>query len=33
MPKPEIALKEIIYYNNNRDDTKLAIRNYRYKRK
>ncbi|KAG4101338.1 hypothetical protein H8356DRAFT_1034623 [Neocallimastix lanati (nom. inval.)] len=33
MPKPEIALKEIISYNNNRIDTKRTIRNYRYKRK
>ena len=32
MPKPEIALKEIIYYNN-RADTKWTVRNYRYKRK
>jgi len=33
MPKPEIALKEIISYNNNRVDTKRIIRNYKYKRK
>ncbi|KAG4099819.1 hypothetical protein H8356DRAFT_1037231 [Neocallimastix lanati (nom. inval.)] len=33
MPKPEIMLKEIISYNNNRVDTKRIIRNYRYKRK
>ena len=33
MIKPEIALKEIISYNNNRVDTKLINRNYRYKRK
>jgi len=33
MPKPEIGLKEIICYNNNRVDTKRIIRNYRYKRK
>jgi len=33
MPKPEIAFKEIISYNNNRVDTKRTIRNYRYKRK
>jgi len=33
MPKPEIMLKEIINYSNNRVDTKQTIRNYRYKRK
>ena len=33
MPKPEIMLKEIISYHNNRVDTKRIIRNYRYKRK
>ena len=33
MPKPEIALKKIINYRNNRVDTKRTIRNYRYKRK
>ncbi|ORY58255.1 hypothetical protein LY90DRAFT_506243 [Neocallimastix californiae] len=33
MPKPEIALKDIIIYSNNRVDTKRIIRNYRYKRK
>jgi len=31
MSKPEIALKEIISYNNNCVDTKPIIRNYRYK--
>jgi len=31
MPKPEIALKDIIIYSNNRVDTKRTIRNYRYK--
>jgi len=33
MPKPEIALKEIINYSNNRVDTKRTNRNYKYKRK
>ncbi|KAG4104047.1 hypothetical protein H8356DRAFT_1271005 [Neocallimastix lanati (nom. inval.)] len=33
MPKPEIALKEIIKYSNNRVDTKRTNRNYKYKRK
>ncbi|KAL6631428.1 hypothetical protein U3516DRAFT_792794 [Neocallimastix sp. 'constans'] len=33
MPKPEIMLKEIISYNNNRVDTKRIIRNYNNKRK
>jgi len=33
MPKPKIALKEIINYSNSRVDTKRTIRNYRYKRK
>ncbi|KAG4091068.1 hypothetical protein H8356DRAFT_1331822 [Neocallimastix lanati (nom. inval.)] len=33
MSKPEIVLKEIISYNNNRVDTKRIIRNYRYKGK
>ena len=33
MSKPEIVLKEIISYNNNRVDTKQIIRNYRYKGK
>ena len=33
MPKPEIVLKDIIIYSNNRVDTKRTIRNYRYKRK
>ena len=27
MPKPEIALKDIIIYSNNRVDTKRTIRN------
>jgi len=33
IPKPEIAFKEIVSYNNNRIDTKRIIRNKRYKRK
>ncbi|KAG4090924.1 hypothetical protein H8356DRAFT_1004795 [Neocallimastix lanati (nom. inval.)] len=33
MPKPEIVLKEIIKYSNNRVDTKRTNRNYKYKRK
>ncbi|KAL6590472.1 hypothetical protein U3516DRAFT_835577 [Neocallimastix sp. 'constans'] len=33
MPKPEISLKEIINYSNNRVDTKRTNRNYKYKRK
>ncbi|KAL6598316.1 hypothetical protein U3516DRAFT_816997 [Neocallimastix sp. 'constans'] len=33
MPNPEIALKEIINYSNNRVDTKRTNRNYKYKRK
>jgi len=33
MPKPEIALNEVINYSNNRVDTKQIIRNYKYKRK
>ncbi|KAG4105189.1 hypothetical protein H8356DRAFT_1287224 [Neocallimastix lanati (nom. inval.)] len=33
IPKPEIALKEIINYSNNRVDTKRTNRNYKYKRK
>ena len=31
MPKPEIALNEVINYSNNRVDTKQIIRNYKYK--
>ncbi|KAL6605282.1 hypothetical protein U3516DRAFT_815099 [Neocallimastix sp. 'constans'] len=33
MPKPEIMLKDIIIYSNNRIDTKRINRNYKYKRK
>ena len=33
MPKPEIMLKDIIIYSNNRIDTKRTNRNYKYKRK
>jgi len=33
IPKPEIALKEIIYYDNNCADTKRTVKNYRHKRK
>ena len=33
MPKPEISLKKIINYSNNRVYTKRTNRNYKYKRK
>ena len=33
MSKPEIMLKDIIIYSNNRIDTKRTNRNYKYKRK